>query len=445
MKFKLNIYLLSLITLSSFTNQITIKMDGDYCKHYILFNIEGTSSSDYTARWIKDIREPKKQNEEFFNMDSKNIILRETNFYTVTQKEIKKEFTNSLEISFVNEDDTTKNITFVTQVSFDDTISDTKEASIKKFMDNISKPGSLGTVGYESGDNLIFILRTAEIKIKKSLFETNIKTDAATNTEIKDYYWINCLIENENNLQDYYLNEISYNYAFWMFVFLYFGYFLVAVFLDEEMDPLDYKENSRTYHPIYSIRYFVTKIFTKRLRLTQLYIELTSIIFLLAWFTQMFNNQSLAIRLTAVPLAGCVFGIFPTYLGGVLVNYYYQGFRTFVEQVKGSESVEGKMDALEVFEKSCFRREYVYYCYAAAVGFATNVGSIFFMNDQLEVEFGWWVCAIVISLVINYCFLDVLVMVIAGKGVMVALFKKRAFWIDVKLQDDYDEVAGEDN
>ena len=441
MKFKLNFYLLAFLGLVAITNQITINMDDKYCEDYVLFNIE-KEDTVYKARWIKDIRDADKENEEYFQLDPKTYVFRTTAFYTIKQSQETRVFTNSLEVTFNNEDDNSK-ITFVTQVKLDNTVKD-KATTVQSLIDSISAPGTSGTVAYEENGNLVIILRSKEISLNSSFFVENTTPAVGKTIVKKDYYWFNCLITDKDDLQDYFINRISYNYAFWLFVFFYFGYFLVAVFLHEKMDPLDYKENVWTYHPIYSIRYFVTPIFTKRLRLTNLYIEITSIAFLLAWFTQLYNDESLAIRLTVIPLSACIFGIFPTYIGGFLITNYYNGYRTYVAAVKRSESMDQKMGALEVFEKSCFRREYMYYCYAALVGFGSNVGSIFFMNNQLEVQYGWWILSITISLVMNYCIFDILVVMLAKGNILTGLFKKRAFWIDVKLQDDYTEVAGED-
>lgn len=42
------------------------------------------------------------------------------------------------------------------------------------------------------------------------------------------------------------------------------SFFLVSVFLDEEMDPTFNKEEPWTHHPVYSIRHCITAMFWKR-------------------------------------------------------------------------------------------------------------------------------------------------------------------------------------
>ena len=446
MKFKLNLLFL-VISLFGLSKQVVLTITEDsFCENVILFTIN-ESSNPNTLWWEYDIRDIKKKIDEEYEIDTESLILRSTGFYTIN-KEIKSTtntstiYTNSLEITFNKTDDSTKKIKFITKAGLDNTV--TKATTIENLVKSLTEPGTGGMLAYEESGILNIVLTKTEIKVDENLI-TPLE-EAASTTIYKDsnLYWFNCMVNDEDNLNDYLYDVITYNYAFWLFVFFYFGFFLISVFLYENMEAFDFKENPWTYHPVYSIRYFVSDIYSKRMRLAQLFIEINSITFFLALFTYFFRDQNLAIRLIVFPILSIIFALFPTYFGGFLANRYYNCYRTYASKVKATEDFDQKLTALEEFESSTFRTEYLYYCFCALFGFGVNTASIFLMMNVLSVEYGWWFLSIAIAIIINLCILDILVVILAKKGVLTKLFKVRGFYFDINLQNNYNDVIGED-
>ncbi len=415
--------------------QVKLNTEDNYCENFVKFetdkrdNANSDGIEDVELIWDRDIRDSKKRDERYFYLEKSSLVYRTVNCYEIVKgSNAKDTFENTFEISF-KEEDSFNMITLVAPAILDNSTS--LANSVDSILTAVNTPGTTGQFAYEEGDNVVVVLQNP-VKINN-----NEITQLPCPNNPSDFYWFNCLANDEAKLTEYFRNQITYNYALWLFIFLMMGYFMIAIFLSYTMDSYYDKEEVWSLHPVYSINNIATGIYTKRARLTILFLEILSITMVSACMTK-YLDQSLVIRLIVYPLAGIGMGIIVAYIAGFLLNRYYNSYRDYFAEIKVAESLEQRNYALEGFEKQSYQTEFVFYLFCSLIAIAFNALSIIFMLRETSTDFGWWILGIAIGVAINLLILDVLIVLIA-KAVpgLIKLFRIRGFYYDHPLNQDY--------
>ena len=181
-------------------------------------------------------------------------------------------------------------------------------------------------------------------------------------------------------------------------------------------------------------------MFWKRQRLALLYIEICAMTLFLALFTVWFTNTNKAVRIIIFPLPAYFFALIFSFLGGLLLTAYQNTYRTYIEETKSAQvqSEAQKNQKLDKFNKNNYRTLLAFYVYCAACCITSNVISILVMKQQSWSDMGWWILSIALAVMYNLCLFNVLYVIMAKSSEkMHTLLKKRGFYYDKDLQEDY--------
>jgi hypothetical protein len=84
----------------------------------------------------------------------------------------------------------------------------------------LNKPGNFGSVAYKSGDE-VRVLLSGSVSLNYDLVP--LKSCEATSEP--ETWWFNCIIE-DTELEDYFENSATTNWAVWLLIGFLMGYFL---------------------------------------------------------------------------------------------------------------------------------------------------------------------------------------------------------------------------
>ncbi len=215
-------------------------------------------------------------------------------------------------------------------------------------MKNLNRPGNDGQVAYKSGSEIRVIL-TQPVNINLDLFPLKNCPSAST----PEAYWYNCIVENDD-LDDYFKNTSTANWAIWLMIFFLMGYFLITVFQDEEMDMYYHENNHWSLHPVYSIRHHRSEFFTKRQRMASLFMEIILMSMYLAFLNYYEGDKDLAIRLTLYPLTAPLIVIPVVYIAAFFLNRYYLTYSNFCDDLSQTSIHEEQIRFQERWEKDSY-------------------------------------------------------------------------------------------
>ena len=127
-------------------------------------------------------------------------------------------------------------------------------------------------------------------------------------------YWSNCILK-DSTIDDYYYNGATTNWAYWLFIFIMMSYFMINAFSSDDMSLYYHKETKWSHHPVYSIHHLTLDIFTKLMRLSILFVYISSFFLFIAIFTRAFGSEAhLAVRLIIYPIGAVIWALIPVYL-----------------------------------------------------------------------------------------------------------------------------------
>jgi hypothetical protein len=434
----------------SISTTVTIKKEDlttVACKNVLPYFVEKDETKSYWFITQRSSLDFDKENEQEYQIDNSSFFIRKAEnnggeaLIKIEMTGIPiKSFMHTFEVIFFRKSDKTKKIRFISEATLDNTAA--KDTSISDLMKAITYSGRNGNFSYDDNGVETVIIRRDPIKVDENTFTVDTSPFAAKAATENSVYFYNCLLDNDDPTSYYYYNPLSLNWGFWLWNFFYFGYLLITVFLSDTMDALDIKETIWSFHPVYSVRYFVSIIYPKKMRMGVLFIEMTSMAFFLSLLTQKAHDVHLAIRLIVFPIVSMVFAIVPTWIGGFLVVNYQNAFRDYVKEIKShDDNLKERIQSFNRLESNSFRREYLFYCYGVFVGMGLNVGTIFFMHQQLQVDHGWFILSVVIAVAMHLCFLDIIVVFLCKVTIFKKLFKYKGYYFDSHLQTEYDEVS----
>lgn len=157
-----------------------------------------------------------------------------------------------------------------------------------------------------------------------------------------------------STVQDYYVNGHTTNWTMWTFIFLMMLFFLIFAFANEDMDMRFHKEERWSHHPVYSITYMTSGMFTKLNRLTILFVVIVSELLFLSLFNRFFSDTHLAIKLTLFPLGAVAWSLIPEYVSAFFLQKLYGTFKIFIGDMKRYENYDDRLRARETWEKTSF-------------------------------------------------------------------------------------------
>lgn len=323
-----------------------------------------------------------------------------------------------------------------------------------QFLNLLSTIGTAqGYFGYidPTGNIWAEVLQTLGLNYTSSNF-TNYTCPADFNNTLQSkYFRYNCLIQRNLTTdasiyyEDYRLNLIAYDWAFWYAVFNILMFMMISNYFDEEYGCEEtQKDNYLTFHPLYSIYKCASPItFAPRMRLA-------IICFLngaIGWFNALMvylyvqiwgqADITFAYRLALFPFCAAVFSLFFAFLAGLLANLYYKTHRTYVNNMKQLSTHSEKEVEMERYEEDSFSKLHIYYFGLGVVGLFFFVMPVWFLYFRTLENQGWWLLQVVISLAWKYLVFDV-IFTLFGKTVCGYNFMKLwGFWFDYELHEEF--------
>lgn len=166
--------------------------------------------------------------------------------------------------------------------------------------------------------------------------------------------------------------------------------------------------------------------------------------FYLALFTKLFNDKSLALRLTVFPLTAPFVAIPLTYVCGLLLDRYYETYRIACDQMSETKDSHELLLHREAWEKASFQTLYVFYVFTGLVAVACLVLNMIYMKDQDQSDHGWWILSIVIAVAFELLVLDVIWVQLASKtDVVFNIGRKKGYYYEKELHDDVQTFIGD--
>ena len=228
-----------------------------------------------------------------------------------------------------------------------------------------------GYVAYLDGKTLFMV-------IPKSLGEFNYdaSSGAACSATVKtisgdDVIRRNCLFGN-TDLNEYFVNQASYNVGTWMLIGTIFFFFLFLIASDNEMDMgnPDLRNNPWTLHPVYSIFMVGSEQFTKGSRFCQMTVGLVMMYLsggVIYSQTKDRSEFSFIGILTISVLVGLILAYIMTYITGCLLRRAREVDRNFLQSTRGEFSGAEMRDLRDQYDRDTFVRYYEYYTFCGLI------------------------------------------------------------------------------
>lgn len=320
-------------------------------------------------------------------------------------------------------------------------ISGTVDETLNEVFRLVRYPGYIGNVwtGYSKTEKEILI--NNPLGVIFSSYDNNSQTCPTGAILEKEEHRMNCVIDGLA-IDDFFLNDISYNWALWLMVFYLLSFFFVALCFNETV-PIDYAaESNWTLHPCVSINTRGSEIYTKQSRYAQYFLFMASLSFFTAVMHLRWWEEHLAIRLLVFPVFGTFFGLIITSVTGILLNITYKVHWEFINGYKLAENHEMKKHNLDNYERRLFKSTYIFYILLmfAIANFA--IWPIWFMEDLPLVVQGYWIVGIIIGVAFDLLLWRMIMVFLARAESLKKMFKVYGFYYDAKMHDEYAAIVG---
>lgn len=198
----------------------------------------------------------------------------------------------------------------------------------------------------------------------------------------------------------YFINEMSWNWAFWVFWGVLLGYCIHNIYVDYDMVfESRYRDNWLTNYGPYSLYHTATEHFTKQSRMLVIIVAISAFVFFNGLLTKTHPWIHLALKLALIPFCAVVFAMPFEFIVGMLLNRAYQTNIVFLQKTKIAENYAEKMIAQEEWERDQFRAYFLTYFVGGFFAFTFGVLCIYFMWGLPIDRQGWFFLAIFISAV----------------------------------------------
>lgn len=311
---------------------------------------------------------------------------------------------------------------------------------ISQVLELLNKPGYIGNVwlGY---DDVKEIVLNNSISVIADAYNTD-KFDCPTATPLEhEQIRINCVFDGFA-VDDFFLNDISYNWALWLMIFYMLAFFFIALCFDDNV-PLDYvAESNWTLHPCVSIYTRGSEIYTKQSRFAQYFFFMNSLSFFTAVMHLRWWDKHLAIRLLVFPVFGTMFALITTFITGILLNITYKIHWEFINGYKIAENHEQKKQNLDNYERRSFKATYVFYSVLLFGSAHFTIWPIYFMQDLPLTTQGFWILGIIIGVCMDLLGWRIIMVYMARFEVLKKLFKIWGYYYDQRIHEEYSAIVG---
>lgn len=319
--------------------------------------------------------------------------------------------------------------------------STTEDLTLTELMNLMNNPGYLGSLwlGRDIKDKEIVLNRPLEsIPDAYNQLKYTCPTGEVLDTETHRF---NCIFDGDA-IDDYFLNDISYNWALWLLIFYLLSFFFLNTCLDDGI-PIEYaKDSDWTIHPAVSIWTRGSEIFTKQSRFANYFFFLGSLSFFTSLMHIKWAYKHLAIRLLVFPVFGTIFALLTTIVSGAILNALYKVQWEFIDGYKKAESHDDKKHNLDKYDKRSFELTYIFYIYLIFAMAHFTIWPIYIMHDlPLEIQ-GYWIIGIIIGMAFDLLMWRILMVLLAHVALFKRVFKVYGYYYDNKLHEEYSAIVG---
>ena len=313
--------------------------------------------------------------------------------------------------------------------------------TISAMIERLRSPGYIGSVWIDR-ENSKEILLNEPLTIVADSF--NSRTLSCPNETISedDRRRFNCVFD-DTFIDDYFLNNFSYNWGLWVLIFYLLGFFFISTCADDVI-PIEYVDESDwTLHPAVSIYTRGSDIYSKQSRLAQYFFFMGSLSFFTALMHINWDDEHLAIRLIVFPIFGGFFGLITTLISGMFLNLKYKAIWDYINGYKATESIEQRKENLDRYEKRDFQISYIYYVGLLLIMANFTIWPIYILQGKHVSTQGYWVVGIVIGVVFDLLLWRVVMVFLArASPFLKKLYKGYGFYYDSKMHDEYSAIVG---
>ena len=316
--------------------------------------------------------------------------------------------------------------------------------TIKQVMTMLNYSGYIGNIWLDRGKDYKEVIMSQPLFIFADSFNKPAPSCNSGTVEEKKRHRFNCIYTGYA-VDDYFLNDVSYNWALWVLVFYMLGFFFTALCFEDNI-PIDYAaESNWSFHPMSSIYARGSNIYTKQSRLANYYFFITSLSFFIALMLIRWEEKHLAIRLLVFPVFGVIFGLITTIPSGYLLNRIYKVGENYVREYKAAENHEQRVKALDNFEKREFQTSYIYYIFLMIGSAHFTIWPIVILQDYHLNQQGFWVVGIIIGIAMDLLGFRMIMVYLVRFEFFKKMFRVYGYDYDAKLQEEYANIlAGKD-
>jgi hypothetical protein len=446
---KESVILMTMAALAALTaSQVPVTID-DACRKYQPYGFNGTSVGSKMTVYFDMAKE--ERIEDVYTL--KSVKLRKSCYKVqrIAKNSADKtgspvfETANQLDILYAKDDGTT--FRFLVPAVVNSTLVNQNDNLLKSVQDFIEKSSDInGKFGFNTPTGFTsIVLREFQVPTFSTI-EDCPASDAPAPTGDKFNY--DCLL-GEEPYSKYFLNQMTYDWPLWWMIFVVLTFVFVTNFQSNHMVFEErFRDNYWTFHPLYSVNHCASEvIFTRRSRMTQMYLIFCAIGFFNALMTKRYIEQSsepdqpLALRLTVFPIFSIIFSIFSAYIAGIILNFSYRSHQNYIDQIQHADTHQSKKEVVEIYEASKYRRLYFFFIFTAMLSLFYLAMSIWFLYSFKLENQGWWLLQVVIAIAFDWIVLDILIVFLARISFLKSLFKLRGFWFDYELHERYMQAA----
>ena len=354
-----------------------------------------------------------------------------------------------LEIAFKNTSDSSQFVYYVPVVN-DSTITQTVDQAVDQVMNAVVfGTTTYGKTAYYSGASTVVVSITP-VSVNLSSLTTSSScignTSLASITSGPFYY--DCFTDNTGSSQNYFRNQMVYNWGLWFFIICFFFVSIFGIFASyDSNDKSVYENNNKTLHPLYSIwNTGDEECFSKRSRITLLCLTLTAIGFFNGLMTNNYIEKNLkddvdyGIRFAVFPFFAIIFSMFPTYFAGLLLNRVYACTNKYIDDLRNTDSHDKKVEIDNNFYKSNYQREFVYYMALILMFLFLSAYNVYVLARMSLRNQGFWLIQTTISVLFDFLVLDILAILLARVEFFKRIFRMRGYYFDKKMVDGYNRM-----
>ena len=317
--------------------------------------------------------------------------------------------------------------------------SDTLSNSLSQAMNLLQAPGFIGSVFVTNGNHGEIILNTP-IDLVPVILGPSQACIFGSNANFS-YYRLNCIF-NGYTINDFFLNNLSYNWALWLLICLVYGFFFMNLSLEDDISSEYAVESDWTFHPLYSIYTRGSEIYFKQVRNTQYLLFIGSVSFFTALMYIQWVYTTLAMRLIVFPLFGTIFGLIVTAISGYINLIRNRITLRFIEEYKKGENHDQRKDAINKYEKGQFQIKYIYYVVVLLIMANFLIWPIIIIESEHVDTQGFWLVGIIIAVAFDLLVWRVLMVYLARISVLKEFFKLWGYYYDAKMHDEYFAIMG---